>query len=66
MKATAAEHGRDGEAIPVYAMCMGKPGDAMYERVDSLAAVGVSQAIVPTYPSDALADIGRALTARFS
>ena len=66
MQATATEHGRDGDAIPVYAMCMGKPGDAMYTRIDGLAAVGVSQTIVATYPPDALADIGRALTSRFA
>lgn len=65
MRATAAEHGRDGDAIPVYAMCMGKPGDSMYARIEGLAAVGVSQAIVPTYPPDALADVGRELTDRF-
>lgn len=65
MRSTAAEHGRDGDAIPVYAMCMGKPGDSMYRRIEGLAAVGVSQAIVPTYPPDALAGIGRALTDRF-
>lgn len=66
MKATAAEHGRDGDAIPVYAMCLGKPGDAMYARIEELAAVGVSQAIVPTYRPDALAGAGRALVERFS
>jgi hypothetical protein len=44
---------------------MGKPGDAMYGRIEGLAGVGVSQAIVPTYPPDALADVGRALTERF-
>jgi probable F420-dependent oxidoreductase len=66
MKATATEHGRDADAIPVYAMCMGKPGDAMYQRIEGLAGVGVVQAIVPTYRPDALADIGATLTSRFS
>jgi probable F420-dependent oxidoreductase len=65
MRATAAEHGRDGDVIPVYAMCAGKPGDEMYTRIEALAAVGVSQVIVATYPPDVLADIGRALTSRF-
>ena len=66
MRATAAEHGRDGDAIPVYAMCMGKPGDALYARIEGLAVVGVSQTIVATFRPDALADIGRALISRFS
>ena len=66
MKSTAAEHGRDGDAIPVYAMCMGKPGSSMFARIEGLAAVGVSQAIVPTYPPDTLADIGTSLTTRFA
>mgnify|MGYP000327250509 CR=1 FL=1 len=38
MKQTAAEHGRDGNAIPVYAMAMGKPG--------VIAASAISGAIV--------------------
>jgi probable F420-dependent oxidoreductase len=66
MKATATEHGRDADAIPVYAMCMGKPCDAMYQRIEGLAGVGVVQAIVPTYRPDALADIGATLRSRFS
>jgi probable F420-dependent oxidoreductase len=66
MKAAADEAGRDGDAIPVYAMCMGKPGDAMYARIEGLDAVGVSQTIVPTYSPDALSDIGAALTTRFA
>jgi probable F420-dependent oxidoreductase len=66
MRATADANGRDADAIPVYAMCMGRPGDELYARIDGLAAVGVSQTIVATYPPDALADIGRALTSRFS
>ena len=66
MKSTAAEHGRDGDAIPVYAMCMGKPGDALYGRVEGLAAVGVSQTIVATFRPDVLTDVGHDLTSRFS
>jgi len=66
MQATAAEHGRDGDSIPVYAMCMGRPGDELYARIEGLAAVGVSQTIIATYPPDALVDIGRDLTSRFS
>lgn len=65
MKQTAAEHGRDGDAIPIYAMAMGKPGDALYARIDSLAAAGVSQTIVPTFAPGALADVGQNLVSRF-
>ena len=65
MKATAAEHGRDGDAIPVYAMAMGKPGDELHARIESLAAAGVSQTIVPTYGPAVLARIGQDLVARF-
>jgi len=65
MKQTAAEHGRDGGAIPIYAMAFGKPGDAMYARIDSLQAAGVSQTIVPTYSPGKLADIGQNLLSRF-
>ncbi|HEY5663389.1 MAG TPA: LLM class F420-dependent oxidoreductase [Ilumatobacter sp.] len=65
MKRTAAEHGRDGDAIAVYAMAGGKPGDALYARVESLAAVGVGQTIVPTYSPASLAAIGGDLLARF-
>jgi len=66
MKATAAEHGRDGDAIPVYAMAMGKPGDALYGRIESLATVGVTQTIVATFSPGVLADVGHELTSRFS
>lgn len=65
MRQTAAEHGRDGEAIPVYAMAIGKPGDALYSRIESLASVGVSQTIVPTYSPGSLAGIGQDLVSRF-
>ena len=66
MKQTADEHGRDGNAIPVYAMAAGKPGDALYERVEALGAAGVSQAIVPTYGPAVLPRIGEDLVGRFS
>ena len=65
MKEEAAEHDRDGDAIPVYAMAMGKPGDSLYARIESLAAVGVTQTIVATFSPGVLADIGHELTSRF-
>jgi probable F420-dependent oxidoreductase len=66
MKETARAAGRDGDAIPVYAMAMGTPGDALYERIESLAAVGVSQTIVPAFSPKMLPKIGDALTTRFA
>jgi probable F420-dependent oxidoreductase len=65
MRGAAAEAGRDGDAIPVYAMATGKPGDELYRRIESLAAVGVSQTIVPTYGPAVLSRIGQDLVARF-
>lgn len=65
MKQTAAEHGRDGDTIPVYAMAMNKPGDDLYARIESLAGVGVSQTIVATFAPARLADIGHDLVSRF-
>jgi probable F420-dependent oxidoreductase len=65
MRDTASKAGRDGSAIPIYAMAMNKPGSSLDRRIEELAGVGVSQVIVPTYRPDALADIGRDLVARF-
>jgi probable F420-dependent oxidoreductase len=65
MKQTATEHDRDGDAIPVYAMATGKPGDSMYARIDQLAALGVTQVIVPAYSPSRLVGIGEELRARF-
>jgi probable F420-dependent oxidoreductase len=65
MRDAATTAGRDGDAIPVYAMAMGKPGDAMYARIDQLAAVGVSQTVLPTFRPEVLAGVGQDLTARF-
>jgi probable F420-dependent oxidoreductase len=66
MKQTASEHGRDGDAIPVYAMAMGKPGDDLYGRIESLAGVGVSQTIVSTFAPARIAEVGHDLVSRFS
>ena len=66
MRDAATSAGRDGDAIPIYAMAAGKPGDAMYTRIDELASLGVTQTIVPTYRPDSLAGIGHDLAARFA
>ncbi len=65
MHDAATTAGRDGAAIPVYAMAGGKPGDALYSRIDQLAAVGVSQTVLPAFRPEVLAGIGQDLTARF-
>ena len=63
---TAAKAGRDGDAIPTYAMAMSKPGDSLDRRIGELAEVGVTQVILPTYRPDVLASVGDDLTSRFA
>jgi len=65
MKQEAADAGRDGDAIPVFAMAMGKPGPSLDGRIESLAEVGVSQTILPTFRPDVLGDVARDLVSRF-
>jgi probable F420-dependent oxidoreductase len=65
MKRAADEAGRDGDAIPIYAMAMNKPGPDLDARIESLADVGVSQVILPTFRPDMLGDVGRDLAGRF-
>jgi probable F420-dependent oxidoreductase len=65
MKQEADAAGRDGDAIPIYAMAMGKPGAGLDARIESLAEVGVSQAILPTFSPSALTDIAGDLVGRF-
>lgn len=65
MRRTAEEHGRDPDAIDVIAGAGAPPGPKLDERIERLAELGVSQAIVPTFPPDQLADIGRTLTATY-
>jgi hypothetical protein len=65
MRRTAAEHARDPDAIAIYAGGAGKPGPALDSRIEALAALGVSQVILPAFAPDRLADIGSDLVARF-
>jgi probable F420-dependent oxidoreductase len=58
---TAAEHGRDPDELQLIAGAMARPGPQLDERIEQLAALGVTHAIVPTFPPDQLADIGRQL-----
>ncbi len=58
---TAEEHGRDPDELQLIAGAMARPGPQLDERIEQLAALGVTHAIVPTFPPDQLADIGRQL-----
>ncbi len=60
-KRTAEEHGRDPDELQLIAGAMARPGPQLDERIEQLAAIGVTHAIVPTFPPDQLADIGRQL-----
>ncbi len=65
MKKAADAAGRDGDSIEVYAGAAAKPGDRLYQRIEELAALGVTQAIIPTFAPDQLTEIGLDLTTRF-
>jgi hypothetical protein len=51
--------------LPFYAHATGRRGEELDARIASLASIGVTQAIVPTYSPDKLAGIGQDLVARF-
>jgi probable F420-dependent oxidoreductase len=65
MRRTAEGHSRDPDTIPIYAGGAGKPGPALDARIGALAALGVSQVILPAFAPDRLAGIGNDLVARF-
>jgi len=65
MKREAEAAGRDGDAIPVYAMAVGKPGPGLDARIEQLAEVGVSQAILPAFKPAMLTDIAKDLVTRY-
>lgn len=65
MRAAATEAGRDPDAIQLIAGAMTGPGDQMYERIERLAGLGVTQAMLPAFPPDKLVAVGEDLTARF-
>jgi probable F420-dependent oxidoreductase len=65
VRQTAEEHGRDPDAIEMIAGAGAPPGPKLDERVERLAEIGVTHAIVPTFPPDSLADIGRQLVATY-
>ena len=65
VRQTAEEHGRDPDAIEMIAGAGAPPGPKLDERVEKLAEIGVTHAIVPTFPPDSLAEIGRQLVATY-
>lgn len=66
MEAECAAIDRDPSEIERYAMAMGKPGAQLDERIEQLAAIGVSEVILPAFRPDTLVDVGTDLTARFA
>jgi probable F420-dependent oxidoreductase len=65
VRQTAEEHGRDPDAIEMIAGAGAPPGPKLDARVEELAAIGVTHAIVPTFRPDALAEIGETLNATY-
>ncbi len=65
LRAECAAIGRDPAEIRLLAMAGSKPGPDLDERIERLAALGVSETIVPAYRPSTLTDLGRDLTARY-
>lgn len=66
MRGAAADAGRDPDSIEFIAGAGARPGPQLDERIEQLAEIGVSQAILPAFPPDVLHDVGRHLTATFT
>ena len=65
VRQTAEDNGRDPDAIEISAMAGAAPGPALDARIEELAGLGVTQAIVPTFRPDSLAEIGQTLNATY-
>jgi alkanesulfonate monooxygenase SsuD/methylene tetrahydromethanopterin reductase-like flavin-dependent oxidoreductase (luciferase family) len=65
VRQTAEDHGRDPSAIEMIAGAGAPPGPKLDARIEELAAIGVTHAIVPTFRPDALAEIGESLVASY-
>ncbi|MGB0112062.1 MAG: LLM class F420-dependent oxidoreductase [Ilumatobacteraceae bacterium] len=65
VRQTAEDNGRDPDAIEIIAGAGAPPGPKLDDRIEQLAAIGVTQAIVPTFPPDSLAEIGQTLNATY-
>jgi hypothetical protein len=61
MAGGAEDNDRDPDTISIIAGAMATPGPKLDERIERISALGVTHAIVPTFPPDQLADIGRTL-----
>jgi probable F420-dependent oxidoreductase len=66
VRRTAEDHGRDPDAIEMIAGAGAPPGPKLDERIEHLAAIGVTHAIVPTFRPDQLEEIGRSLNATYA
>ena len=65
MRAAASEAGRDPDTIEIYTGAMQRPGDELYNVVERLVELGVTQAVMPAYTPDKLVGIGQDLVSRF-
>ncbi len=65
VRQTAEDNGRDPDAIELIAGAFAPPGPALDERIERLTEIGVTHGIVPTFPPDKLADIGKTLTSTY-
>ena len=63
MRQAAEDADRNPDSIELIAMAMTGPGEKMDKRIEKLGALGFTHTIVPTFPPDRLADIGRSLVA---
>ena len=65
MRRSADEADRDAATIAIYAHAAESREDDLDARIAALAALGVTQAIIPSYGPDKLPAIGQNLAARF-
>ena len=66
VRQTAEDHDRDPDAIEMIAGAGAPPGPKLDERIEQLAAIGVTHAIVPTFRPDQLEEIGRSLNTAYA
>lgn len=65
VRQSAEDHGRDPDSIEMIAGAGAPPGPKLDSRIEELASIGVTHAIVPTFRPDALAEIGESLNATY-
>ncbi len=66
MRRTAEDHGRDPDSVEMIAGAGAAPGPKLDARIEQLAEIGVTHAIVPTFRPDTLAEIGESLNATYA